>query len=142
MRDDPVYGELAERESAGFGAAPADKALAPLAAAWTDPDRIGELWLAEWRRRIPESQRTRQRGHRRAGARPRRAFRGVPRPDAARRLAAAARAAGAALAAVPAGGASIPSAAFIFLALAALDLERLRGEILRRVVFPGMPLAS
>ncbi len=35
-----------------------------------------------------------------------------------------------------------PAAAFIFLALAALDLERLRGEILRRVIFPGMPLAA
>ena len=34
-----------------------------------------------------------------------------------------------------------PAAAFIFLALAALDLERLRGEILRRVAFPGLPLA-
>jgi hypothetical protein len=34
-----------------------------------------------------------------------------------------------------------PAAAFIFLALSALDCERLRGEILRRVVFPRLPLA-
>jgi hypothetical protein len=35
-----------------------------------------------------------------------------------------------------------PAAAFIFLALSALDCERLRGELLRRVVFPRLPLAS
>ena len=34
-----------------------------------------------------------------------------------------------------------PVAAFIFLALSALDCERLRGELLRRVVFPRLPLA-
>ncbi len=35
-----------------------------------------------------------------------------------------------------------PAAAFIFLALSALDFERLRGEILRRVAFPRLPLAT
>ncbi|MDE2360040.1 MAG: hypothetical protein KGL70_11725 [Betaproteobacteria bacterium] len=35
-----------------------------------------------------------------------------------------------------------PAAAFIFLALSALDFERLRGEILRRVVFPRLPLVA
>jgi hypothetical protein len=35
-----------------------------------------------------------------------------------------------------------PASAFIFLALSALDCERLRGELLRRVVFPRLPLAS
>jgi len=35
-----------------------------------------------------------------------------------------------------------PAAAFIFIALSALDCERLRGELLRRVVFPRLPLAS
>jgi len=140
MDDDPVYGELAERESAGFGATPADGALTPLATAWSEPDRIGALWFAEWRRRTPE----------RAGA------------DSAV-LAEAGRALGAHLAAfrdrtvrdgwplrrtlqarlaVLFRRAMIdPAAAFIFLALAALDLERLRGELLRRAVFPGMPLA-
>ena len=34
-----------------------------------------------------------------------------------------------------------PAAAFIFLALSALDCERLRGELLRRAVFPRLPLA-
>ena len=31
-----------------------------------------------------------------------------------------------------------PAAAFIFLALSALDLERLRGELLRRALFPRL----
>ena len=35
-----------------------------------------------------------------------------------------------------------PAAAFIFLAISALDFERLRGEILRRVAFPRLPLAA
>ena len=35
-----------------------------------------------------------------------------------------------------------PASAFIFLALSALDCERLRNELLRRVVFPRLPLAS
>ena len=35
-----------------------------------------------------------------------------------------------------------PAAAFIFLALSALDFERLRGEILRRVAFPSLPLVA
>ncbi|HSQ82164.1 MAG TPA: hypothetical protein VLU54_13705 [Casimicrobiaceae bacterium] len=35
-----------------------------------------------------------------------------------------------------------PAVAFIFLGLSALDFERLRGEILRRVAFPGLPLVA
>jgi hypothetical protein len=35
-----------------------------------------------------------------------------------------------------------PAAAFVFLAQIALDLERLRGELLRRAAFPALPLAA
>ncbi len=35
-----------------------------------------------------------------------------------------------------------PAAAFIFFAQIALDLERLRGELVRRAAFPGLPLAG
>ena len=35
-----------------------------------------------------------------------------------------------------------PAAAFIFLALSALDVERLRGELLRRVIFPRFAPAA
>ena len=34
-----------------------------------------------------------------------------------------------------------PAAAFVHLALCALDLERLRGELLRRALFPQISLA-
>lgn len=139
--DDPVYRELAERESAGFGAAPGGRALAPLTAAWTDPERIGRLWHAEWQRRIP-------------GAGP---ADGATLVEVGRVLRAhlvafhdrsvrdgwpLRRALQSRLSALFRRATVDPSAAFVFLALSALDLERLRGEILRRVVFPGMPLAS
>lgn len=141
MREDPVYRELCERESAGFGTAPAAGALAPLAAAWSEPERIGRLWLSEWRRRAP----------RRAGG------------DHAVQDAVG-RALGSHLAALRdstlATGTPLrrtlqtrletlfrramldPAAAFVFIALAALDLERFRGELLRRAAFPNLPLAS
>jgi hypothetical protein len=35
-----------------------------------------------------------------------------------------------------------PAAAFVFVALCALDFERLRGELLRRAVFPRLPLVT
>jgi len=138
--DDPVYDELAERESAGFRATLAKGALAPLAAAWTDPDRIGDLWLAEWRRRIPGSQHAdnaimdeagRALGAHLAAFRDRMVRDGWPlRRTLQARLSLLFRRA-----------MVDPSAAFIFLALSALDLERLRGEILRRAIFPSMQLA-
>jgi hypothetical protein len=37
---------------------------------------------------------------------------------------------------------SNPAAAFIFLALCALDMERLRGELLRRAIFPRFGVAA
>ena len=139
LRDDPVHRVLADGEPAGFGTVSGDKALAPLAAAWTDPDRIGRLWLAEWRRRIPASPRAdnaiidevgRALGAHLAAFGDRTVRDGWPlRRTLQERLALLFRRA-----------VIDPAAAFIFLALSALDLERLRGEILRRVIFPGMPL--
>ena len=35
-----------------------------------------------------------------------------------------------------------PAVAFAYLALAALEYERVRGELLRRCVFPAQPLAT
>jgi hypothetical protein len=34
-----------------------------------------------------------------------------------------------------------PAAVFAFLALTLIDAERLRGELVRRAAFPGLPLA-
>jgi hypothetical protein len=140
MHDDAAYGDLADRDAAGFGAAPAVKALSPLAAAWTDPDRIGPLWLAEWRRRIPASQRADNATLDEAG-RALSAHLAAFRDRTVRDGWPLRRALQARLSLLFRRAIVDPSAAFIFLALAALDLERLRGEILRRVIFPGLPLA-
>jgi hypothetical protein len=140
MHDDPVYHELAERESSGFGATPADGVLAPFAAGWSDPDRIGGLWLAEWRRRIPNAHRAettllyelvRAIGGHLAAFRDRTLRNGWPLR----------RALQARLSLLFRRAMLDPAAAFIFLALAALEVERLRGELLCRATFPGMPLA-
>ena len=140
MHDDAAYGDLADRDAAGFGAAPAVKALSPLAAAWTGPDRIGPLWLAEWRRRIPASQRADNATLDEAG-RALSAHLAAFRDRTVRDGWPLRRALQARLSLLFRRAIVDPSAAFIFLALAALDLERLRGEILRRVIFPGLPLA-
>jgi hypothetical protein len=140
MYDDPVYDHLAERGSAGFGATPAKGVLAPLAAAWSDPDRIGELWLAEWRRRIPNALRAdttlvdelaRTIIAHLAAFRDRTLRNGWPLR----------RALQARLSLLFRRAMLDHAAAFIFLALAALDGERLRGELLRRATFPDIPLA-
>ena len=141
MRDDPVYRELAERESAVFGAAPAGGPLAPLAAAWSDADRMGSLWVAEWRRRIPRATACRRRAPCRGG-RALAAHLAAFRDRAVRDGWPLRRTLQARLALLFRRAMLDPAAAFIFLALAALDLERLRGEILRRAAFPGLPLAS
>lgn len=140
MRDDPVYAELAERESAGFGAAPEGGALAPLAAAWGDADRIGSLWLAEWRRRIPQSRRSDSDLLAEVG-RALGAHLGAFRDRAVRDGWPLRRTLQARLVLLFRRAMLDPAAAFVFLALSALDLERLRGEVLRRVAFPGLPLA-
>lgn len=140
MREDPVYGELAERESAGFGAMPLTAALAPLAPAWSEPDRIGQVWLAEWRLRIRDArgaddplvaEATRVLDAHLRAFRDRALRDGWPLR----------RALQARLSLVFRRAMTRPAAALAFLALSALELERLRGELLRRAAFPGLPLA-
>lgn len=113
---------------------------APLAAAWPDADRFGAAWRAQWRRRWPsvgaESRATLQ-ALDRLLARHAGAFAADPagdgrvlRDELRGRLLAIAR-----LAALQ------PAAIFANLALEALDIERLRGELLRRLHFPRWPEA-
>jgi hypothetical protein len=113
--------------------------LAALAAGAADPDRMGSLWGAEWRRRQPARD-----------ASPLLAdfaalmgahvllFRDPRLADGwAQRRALHAR-----LTQMFRRATLDPAAAFIFLALSALDGERLRAEIVRRAAFPRLPLAS
>jgi hypothetical protein len=135
LRDDAVWrdfvAEPAERTASEFGA---------LAPAWADPDGVGDVWRREWLRRLPS----------------------VARNDAA--LASLDRAVAATLSALRepsrAGSAALvhqlqtrlallfrqavasPAAAFVYLAQVALDLQRLRGELLRRAAFPGLSPAA
>jgi hypothetical protein len=105
-----------------------------------DPDRIAAIWRAEWDRRLPPpAQRTKLLletvGLVAAHAK---AFRDPVTVDGwALRRALHSR-----LARLFRRAILDPAAAFIFLVLSALDFERLRGEILRRVTFPRRPLAT
>lgn len=134
MADDPDYGALCAAPAPARGGVLARSSrYAPLANAWRTPDALGRAWHAEWQRCLPH----------RAGT-----------DDSLRQFAAAITAHTAAFdAAAPGPGALLrealrarlalllrratlePALAFIHLALCALDLERLRGELLDRALF-------
>jgi len=145
LRDDPLANALREGSAAQSDGAQGDRVrgmtgqASLLAAGKPDPDRMASLWHAEWIRRLPV----------RITASPLLA-------ELARLLAEHAAAFGdplqvdgwalrralhARLSKLFRRATLEPAAAFIFLALSALDCERLRGELLRRVVFPQLPLA-
>ena len=140
MPDDAVYRELCALE-VGLGAAPAEGHFAPFRTAWTEPIRLGNAWRAEWRRRLP------------AGggdevtlldevARVLRRHLAAFRDPSVRDGWPLRRALEARLALLFRRAMLDPAAAFIFLALTALDLERLRGELVRRAAFPGVAMAG
>ena len=141
MPDDAVYRELCEREAAGFGAAPTAGPFAPLAAAWPDPVRIGGAWLAEWRRRLPVGEDD-EATLLDELARVLRAHLAAFHDPAVRDGWPLRRALEARLTLLFRRAMLDPAAAFVFLALAALDLERLRGELVRRAAFPGLALLA
>lgn len=134
MCDDADWRALCGLPQAARAAALLDGPYGPLAAS----ARLGPLmaaWFAEWCRRLPRK----MGGH----------------DDPLQQVVATLRAHGAAFAAAPPGPGGLlrrslqarlalllrratlePAAAFIHLALCALDLERLRGELLARALFP------
>jgi hypothetical protein len=141
MRDDPTFRALCEGEASAPGTAPVDGPLVPLAAAWTEPGRIGHLWRDEWRRRLP----ARHAGDPRLVdelGRVISAHLGAFRDPSVNDGWPLRRALQARLALLFRRAMLDPAAAFVFLALAALDLERLRGELLRRAAFPAPTLAT
>jgi hypothetical protein len=114
--------------------------LASLAGAWSAPSALGKAWLAEWEQRLPQA---------------------LTRADESlRRLVDTMLAHGAAFAgAAPGSGETLrrdlrarlsaqmrratlePAIAFIHLGLCALDLERLRGELMCRALFASAKVA-
>jgi hypothetical protein len=136
LRDDALGAALRDEGSARTDAGPAFL----LAEGERDPDRIAAAWRGEWQRRLPVPVAASPflsdvvrllTGHATAFRDPLQVEGWTLRRALHARLSQLFRRA-----------MLTPAAAFIFLALSALDCERLRGELLRRVVFPRLPLAS
>ncbi|MEO8752901.1 MAG: hypothetical protein ABI624_09500 [Casimicrobiaceae bacterium] len=136
LRDGP----LAPAQRDGGPLRGAAGAASLLVAGTLDPDRLGALWRAEWGRRLPAGNGGSELLADVIGllADHVTLFRQPSLVDGwALRRALHAR-----LSRLFRRAALDPAMAFIFLALSALDCERLRGEILRRVLFPRLPLAT
>jgi hypothetical protein len=137
MQDVPLYRELGRNA----GTPPAHGLLAPLAIAWAQPEGLFRAWCGELSRRVPRSTWEASAtiedcarlllAHRSALADPSLGDGILPRGALVSRLSALYR-----------RSTLDPGAALIFLALSALDMERLRGELLRRAIFPRLGLAA
>jgi len=140
MSDDSLWRELCHASLHDRRAALDGGPLATLAPAWLAPQTFGEAWLAEWHRRCP---------HTPAEARDTLGLVVRTLTDHRRDFARAADGQGwllrqalrARLALLLRRATLEPAAAFIHLALSALDLERLGAELLRRVAFPRWKVA-
>ena len=148
MLSDPRWRALAGAEGPTRHAelAGADGPWAALASAWPAPQTLGDAWLAEWRRRLPRAAVDAEdtddadaalAALRRTVIDHSHAFATAP-PDRGWLLRTALRARLVLLLRRSALG---PAAVFIHLALCALDLERLRAELLRRALFPRWMVA-
>ncbi len=139
MHDEPLLRTLGAAAPSARAATLATTEAAALAAAWPAPQTLGSAWQREWQRRLPQPLRRTD--------------------DSLHTVATLLQAHAAAFATAPAGSGTLlrralqarlapwvrraaaePAAAFVHLALCALDLERLRGELLLRALFP--PLAE
>jgi hypothetical protein len=135
MRDDPHYRDLVDAEPGACPVALGSGPLAPLAAGWNDPGRIVPLWRAEWERRTPVAGDPVLRAALgRAWSAHQAAFRD-PAVDDGWPLR---RSLEARLTLLFRRAMLDPVAVFAYLALIALDLERWRGELLRRAAFPAL----
>jgi hypothetical protein len=140
MQRDPRWRELCTAPPGERAATLAHSPWRALACAWSVPDTLTHAWQAEWRRRLPQPLHDAD--------------------DSLHAVVATLRLHGAAFAAAtPGPGTQLrralqarlsllmrratlePAAAFIHLALSALELERLRGELLGRRLFPNAKVA-
>jgi len=140
MRSDAAYQDLCDEEPATRAAAVRSGPLAAFAGHWGHPDGLAAAWRTEFRRRIP-------RGADAGGSELAELARTVSSHLATFGAAQAGdgsplrRALAARLLLLFRRAILDPAAPFVFLALSALDLERLRGELLRRAAFPRLLIA-
>ncbi|MGZ5237495.1 MAG: hypothetical protein ACXWCV_14375 [Caldimonas sp.] len=140
MHDDAVWRELGALPPGERPAALRAGPLAALALAWPKPQTMGDAWLAEWQRRSPRP--SGEAGEilglaLRTLVEHRRSFASAPAGQGWQlRQALRSR-----LALLLRKATLTPAAAFVHLALCALDLERLRAELLRRLAFPRWKVA-
>jgi len=139
MRDDPLFRDLVDIEPGTCPSALGVGPLAPLAAGWNQPGCFAAMWYAEWKCRAPaEGDATLRAELVWALRRHLAAFRDPALTDGwpLRRVVEAR------LTLLFRRAMLDPMIAFAYIALVALDLERLRGELLRRAAFPRMRLAA
>jgi hypothetical protein len=137
MRQDALLAPLCEVGTPGAGP------LASLANEWRRPDGLLHAWRTEWTRRLPNGALTRSASIHElarlfATTRTATYVSSAHRPIADSQRAMLAER----LALLFRRSTLDPAAAFVFLALIALDLERLRGELLRRAIFPTFRKAA
>jgi hypothetical protein len=161
----PGHDAGADDAPARAGRVAADAALAALAAPGNDTSPAGERWRVEWHRRLPRAAPPmlveaglRVAVHFGAAFGPSYPAAHDPAPRTASAAPRTASAAAMPATAAPATGARAalsarltrlyrrcscePAAAFAYLGLALVDLERLEGELARRALFPDLPLAA
>jgi len=137
MRADPIYRELVDEDGVRV---PASHALAPLAASLHAPRELARAWGNEWLRRAGLSA---EQLEDLVPLRRLLSHRLVPATVVAEAgQVRVRRALDAGLLAAFRRHAIEPLAAFAYLGLAALDLERLRGEVTRRLALPTRSFAS
>lgn len=140
MHDEPAWRELSAAQPPARAALLQSGPFAALAAAWATPQSLGRAWRDEWQRRLPQplgddggllQQLVRVLlQHRQVFV--------AASPSEGWLLRGALRAR---LTLLLRRAALQPALVFIDLALCALDLERLRAELLRRLLFPRWQVA-
>lgn len=141
MRADPLRRALIDAaEETGAIGLPAGHPAAPLAAALAEPEQLPHAWAAEFRRCLPAA--ARRSAELAPLAKLVDQYLGRSVLSAGRDALLARRHFEARLVALFRRHALEPLAAFAWLALAALDLDRLRGELALRIALPTRSFAS
>lgn len=137
MQDDEVWHTWCAAPAPRGASSLLGGAMAPLAASWPRPDTVGAAWRAEWQHRWPSAPGPGLLQLQRVLAAHAQAFaRGPGGQGGLLRNALRAR-----LVQLLRRSALEPAVCFIHLALCALDLERLRSELLRRALFQAWKMA-